>query len=165
MRLPSIQLALLLQKLRKLQVEVTLFNQVFASIVFLTKILAIGVVILCGFGAIQFSHENPFLAVINFVFALDAMMVFNLLYDRGFTIPRQFSILKRLTLLKLKLKVIQGATGTESLVSVEKGVKSVRVMAIQVGAFHHLQRLSTPLFLDFCGKNLVRLVMRFRNLK
>ena len=159
-----IQLGRLLQELKKLQVELTLFNQVFASSVFALKITAIGLVVLCGFGAIQFLHENPLLAVSNAVFALDAMCVYNILYDRGFAIPRQLTALKKLVLLKLKLKLAQGTHDTESVHRMVKALKSVRVMAVRVGAFHYLQRLSTPTFLDFCTKNLVRLVMAFRKL-
>ena len=163
-QLQWIRLDWLLQELKKLQIEVSLFNKVFASSVFAIKVAAMGLVILCGFGAIQFSHESPLLATSNTVFALNAMLVYNILYDRGFAIPRQFTALKKLVLLKLKLKLTQGTHDTDNVRRMVKAVKSVRVMAVRVGAFHCLQRLSTPTFLDFCIKNLVRLVMGFRKL-
>ena len=159
-----IQLGRLLQELKKLQIEVSLFNQVFASAVFVIKVASIGLIVLCGFGAIQFLHEDPLLAISNTFFALDAMLVYNILYDRGFAIPRQFVALRNLLLLKIRLKLAQGAHDAENDLRMLKGVKSVRVMAVRVGEFHHLQRLSTPTFLDFCAKHLVRLVMAFKKL-
>ena len=154
----------MLQELKKLQIEVSLFNQVFASSVFAIKVAAMGLVILCGFGAIQFLHHRPLLAISNTVFALNAMLVYNVLYDRGFAIPRQVVAWKKLVFLKMKLKLAQGTHDTDNVRRMVRAVKSVRVMAVRVGAFHCLQRLSTPTFLDFCFKNLVRLVMAFRKL-
>ena len=160
-----IQCARLLQELKKLQLEMSLFNQIFATSIFAIKIGAIGFVILCGFGATQYFHENPFLAISHAFFALDAVLIYNILYDRGFAIPRHFAALKKSILLKLKLKAThQGTIQTQSQLSIAKGVKSVRVMAVRVGEFHYLQRLSTPTFLDFCIKNIMRLIMTLRKL-
>ena len=154
----------MLQELKKLQVEVSLFNHLFATSVFAIKLAAIGFVVLCGFGATQYFHANPFLAISNAFFALDAVLIYNILYDHGFSIPRYFAAVKKSILLKLKLKATQGTLNTEVELSLAKSVKSVRVMAVRVGEFHYLQRLSTPTFLDFCTKNIVRLMMAFRKL-
>lgn len=155
----------LLMELKKLQLEVSLFNQVFASAVFAIKITSIVLVMdvtWSGFGAIQLSRENALLAVSNALFSLDAVFMYNILYDRGFAIPRQFASLKELVLLKMKLKLAQGTHDAENVHRMLKDMKSVRATGVRVGEFHYLQRLSTPNFLDFCAKFLVRLVMAFR---
>ena len=132
---------------------------------FAIKITAIGLVILCGFGGIQFLHINPLLAISNACFALDAGLAYNILYDRGFAIPRQFGALKKLIVLKMRLKLAQERVDCRNrMLEVVKGVKAVRVMGVRVGAFHYLQRLSTPNFFDFCTKNLVRLFVAFQGL-
>ena len=87
-QLQWIQFTRLLQELKKLETEVSLFNQLFAISVFAIKLAAIGFVVFCGFGATQYFHENPFLAISNAFFALDAVLIYNALYDRGFFIPR-----------------------------------------------------------------------------
>ena len=142
----------------------SLFNQIFSSSIFANKVAAIGLVILCGSAATQYFYESPFLAMSNVFFAFDAMLICNILYDRGFAIRRQFMTLKKLVLLKMKLKLAQGTHDTEIAHRMLKGIESVRVIAVRVGEFHYLQRLSTPTFLDFCTKNIVRLIMAFRKL-
>ena len=62
----------------------------------------------CGFGAIQFLHENPLLAMSNAFFSIDAMVVYDILCDRGFAIPREFAALKNVVSLTMKLKLAQG---------------------------------------------------------
>ena len=85
-----------MKSLRVLQLELTLFNKVIANVVFILKIISLGTVIFCGFGSIQLIHtEDWIVGIFNFFAVMDVLLVFNLMYNRGYAIPRYFSSLKR----------------------------------------------------------------------
>ena len=44
----------------------------------------------------------------NAFFSIDAMVVYDILCDRGFAIPREFAALKNVVSLTMKLKLAQG---------------------------------------------------------
>ena len=144
--------------LRTLQLEVALFNEMNASIVFAVKVYAISIFVFCGFGALQFAHESPLLAGFNGLFVAEAVLIFSVLYDRGFAIPLRLKGLRRKLLFRLESISNNGMEGAGSELEWNKRkLESIRTMSIRVGCFHYLQRLSTPSFMDFSVKNMVRL--------
>ena len=147
-----------LKALRTLQLELALFNQVIASVIFVLKTAGLGIVITCGFGSIQLVHtEDWIVGIFNFFVALDSAVDFNLMYNRGYAIPRYFSNLKRSLVFRVRrMDVRRGQLGI-----MEKQLRSIRPMAVKVGSFHTLQRVSTLLFVDFAVKNIARFVMTF----
>ena len=147
------------KSLREVQLSLTLFNEAFSKIIFTTKVACIGIVTICGFGAVEFLHRQRALAVFNLLFAIDALVVFNVLYDRGFAVPR--CIKRTKSLLLGKLKILAGHYDGRAVDEARRKVLHIRNIGIRVGSFHHLQRVSTPTFVDFCLKNTARLVMAF----
>lgn len=65
--------------LRRLQLEIDLFNECFVYIVFMTKLTAIGAVTICGFGAVQFFHLNYAMGAVNCCVVLDAIILFTVI--------------------------------------------------------------------------------------
>lgn len=148
-----------LRSLRTLEIEAALFNYGCSGIVFTLKIAAIGAVVFCGFGAVQFIHTYTALSALYFTMVLDAFLLFNTIYDKGFAVPQKFSTIKRT--LAYKIKRVVGLEDGE-VKYVLKELASVKAMSIRVGTFHYLERVSTPMFLDFSVKNAARLVMAYR---
>ena len=148
--------------MRMLQLEVNLFNRGFASFVFMTKYCALGIIVACGLAANQlFSRMNSLFGVMNAVAILDSMILFNTLYDNGFSVPRRLQRLKNVGL--LRLKSMPNVTKEEHD-RLKRLLGSIRNTAVKVGNFHRLQRTSTPMFIDFAMKTTVRLVMFFRRM-
>ena len=147
------------QKLRKVQLELVLFNASNIHLVFGMKVAFIGTSILTGFAAIQLFHDDRLLSVVSAVILVNNLFVFNLVYDKGFSIPRRVTRLRSLLVEKLKLAhvVTQEERGV-----LTRQVKSIGIVAVRVGHFHHLERTSTPKFLDFCIKNIMRIVLAYR---
>ena len=148
--------------LRRLQLEIDIFNDGFAFLIFGIRTGAVGVVTICGFGAVQFFKRNGIIGAINCTVLFDALLLCSIMYDKGFAIPRCFDKMKRSLIFRLKM--LKNLTEIERF-KAEKQLKSIRTMSIRVGSFHHLQRVSTPTFIDFSVKNVARLVMAFRRRK
>ena len=146
--------------LRQLQLEIVTFNSTQKFITFGAKLVLIGAVTLSGFSAVTFFHTSLFLGLCNTVIAIQDLLVFSFAYDNGFSIPRSLQKLKRL----LIFKVNQTDSEFESFSrkSICRGIRSIGTVAVKVGNFHVLQRTSTPLFVDFCIKNVLRLVIVHR---
>ena len=145
---------------KKFYIETSGFNCSQRYFIFMFRMLVLGCVIFCGFAAVQFFHDDYILGICNVIVMVEAAFVYPFCYDKGFAIPRSTARLKRLLLLRLKQSsVITEAQKCHKL----RQLRSSRGMAIQVGNFHQLQRVSTPIFLDFSVKNVVRLAMFYRN--
>ena len=90
------------------------------------------------------------------------MILFNIIYDRGFAIPRSVDKLK--TALRTAVKAAPPSTfgnhGNRAILI--RRIRSIPKLAIRVGSFHHLHRLLTPTFIDFCVKNTGRLTIAYR---
>ena len=145
-----------LKSIRLVQLQVAAFNSSQRYVILVTRMSLTGCSILAGFAAINFFDSRRLLAECNFVIALQCAMVFVVLYDKGFSIPRSVVKLKRLALRQLKASHVIRA---EEKGIISRELKSVGPVAVHVGDFYHLQRTSTPVFLDTCIKYAVRLVM------
>ena len=139
--------------------EFGLFNECFANIIFICKNGFIGVVTICGFGAVQFFHASHVYGVMNYLVVLDSLLLFYVLYDKGFVITRLYKVLKDLGTFRLKALSLLTKLQFRGMM---RQVKSLRVVPLRVGSFHHLQRNSTAVFLDFSVKNAARLVIAYR---
>ena len=145
--------------MKELQIEVNAFNFCHRYIIFGIKLVLLGCVIFSGFAAIQFFHDDHLLGICNVLVATEGTFIFVFCYDKGFSVPRSVTKLQRAQMLRLKHS--QAITDSQRAY-VMRQLCSIRKMAIQVGHFHYLQRVSTPNFIDFCVKNILRLVMSYR---
>ena len=152
-------LGCVLQHVRQVQVKISLFNQVHSWLVYEIKLAFLGTSILFGFAAIQLFHEDRVLSIISAVILLDNLCVFTVLYDKGFSIPRRVERLRSLLVFKLRTSQVITEQGRDMLM---RQVKSVGTVAVRVGQFHYLERASTPRYMDFSMKNIMRLVMAYR---
>ena len=116
---------------------------------------------LCGVGAVELFHVDHISGTINYLLAIDVMVVYVIAYGRGFRIPLLGQ--KVADSLILRLKLLPNLTEAE-LLGMVKRVGSIRSMSIRVGSFHQLERASTPTFLDFAIRYIVRLIIAYRKM-
>ena len=147
------------QKLRELQMEISLFNLSNSQLIYGIKLANIGAVILCGFLAIEFFATNYALGAMNYCITADGLIVYSLMYDRGFAVPRCIARLK--ACLRYLLKTQKNIPPRQGLY-LDRYLQSIQSMAIRVGSFHTLQRCSTPTHVDFAVKNVARLLVACR---
>lgn len=114
---------------------------------------------LCGFGAVELFHVNYFIGTINYFMTIDVMTVYVITFDTGFRIPM---CSRRVTeSLVLRLNLLPNLTEAD-VRGMVKRVRSIKCMSIRVGSFHQLQRVSTPTFVDFAIKYIVRIIIAYR---
>ena len=144
---------------KKLHIKTRAFNCSQRYFIFLFRVFVLGCVIFCGFAAIQFFHKDYVLGIFNTLVMTQGAFLYPFCYDKGFSIPRSTARLQSLLVLRLKQsQVITEMQKSHKL----RQLRSLPKMAVRVGNFHQLQRVSTPTFLDFSIKNLVRVVMFYR---
>ena len=139
-----------------MQLEVTAFNSSQKYVVFTARTCLTGCTTVATFAAINFFHTNRLLALCNGMIAIQNFLVFRVLYDKGFSIPRNMVKLKKVLHWKLRSSRL---IGFEEKKHLGREIKSVGTVAVLVGRFHFLQRTSTPTFADTCAKYSVRLLM------
>ena len=149
------------QRLRLVHVEMTLFNEVNSWPVYGIKVNAIGTNILFGFAAIQLFYHDRLLSVLSASILLQDLFAFKLMYDVGVPIPKRATRLR--SLLALNLGMTNKLT-TRERGTLKRQVNSIGSLAVRVGLFHFLERTSSPKYLDFCVKHIIRLVMAYRRM-
>ena len=147
------------QHLRLVQLKMALFNQVNEWPVFGVKLLCNGCNLVFGFAAIQIFHGDRPLSAISAIIVLESLGVFHTIYSQGFSIPRRMKRLR--SSLVMKLGKFDFVTDQRRGI-LKRQVESIGNVAVRVGQFHYLERISTPRYLDFCVKNIMRLVMAYR---
>ena len=135
-------------------------NEVHCYVIFSLKIISITLCILNGYAGIAHFHENPVFGVMHYVLAFDLLLLYSIIYDRAFMIPfRIGEAVKSMSVGMLpKMSRGQGA-GRELL---ERQLRSIPRAGIRVGSFHTLERISTPVFIDYIIKNIVNMLVAYR---
>ena len=111
-----------------------------------------------SFGILDF-HSNAVFAFMNLFTGICSAFFYSIVYHKAFAIP----MITR----KLKLKMAHLAK-TKIADEVDRRamcaqIRSIPPVGIKVGSFHTFERMSTPNFLGFGLKNIVRILIAFRN--
>ena len=147
----------LCRKLRKLQLQVQLFNETNALVIFAFKNVLQGAVMICGASGLQFFHKNLALSLVNFVVVVQCFLSYGFMYGKGFDVRRKVQRLQLMAILELNLQG-NGIDGKY----LQRCVLSARIPGIRVGTFHLLQRTSIPQFVDFSVKHIARMIILLR---
>lgn len=148
-----------LKAIRRIQLDVSAFNSSQKYLVFAAKISLTGCVTLAGFAAVHFFASRGLLALCNGIIAVQGFIVFTVLYDKGFSVPRSMAKLKNSLLWELKMS---SSISRREKKRLGQEIRSVGTVAVLVGDFHRLQRISTPIFVVTSAKYAVRLLMIVR---
>ncbi|CAG7786007.1 unnamed protein product [Allacma fusca] len=141
---------------RRLQIMIQLFNQNFAYITFITKVVCIYGTIVCFYFSIKILPVDVVLATSNLILALDGVGAYILFFDRAFGIPGKMQELKTAILIaSTKLPPMAGEAYRK------RELQSIPSLGIKVGDFHNFERESTPNFVDFVTRNIIGLLLSF----
>ena len=106
-----------------------------------------------GYAAIAHFRKQPVFGVLYYVMFLDGFLIYTLLYEKGFMVPRLFEQAKTMLML----------SGTQAeREMLRRQVKSIPPLGIMVGQFHMLERTSTPVFMHYVLSNIVSMLVVFK---
>ena len=107
----------------------------------------------------EFYHQSPLLSVLNVQLLFAVSTTYNIMYNSAFSVPRSMKKIKSQLVNHLKSAKL---TSSAQRALLSRSVGSIRLLGIRTGQFGYLQRTSTPKFVDFCVKNVVRLSISYR---
>ena len=140
--------------LRQLQVYVTFVNLVNRNIIFTWKLFCIATSIVTGYAAIAHFTDFPLFGVMYYVIFFDVLLIYALLYEKGFKVAALFERAKDTLVLHSR----KGANGAEWKI-LKRQVRSIPTVGIKVGEFHMLERTSTPVFLHYVLGNVITMLV------
>ena len=109
-----------------------------------------------GYAAIAHFTEHPLFGVMYYALFFDVLLIYALLYEKGFTVAALFENAKN----KLVLHSRRGANGAEWKI-LKRQVRSIPTVGIKVGEFHMLERTSTPVFIQYVLTNIVNMLLAY----
>ena len=146
-----------MRTLRELELHLKFFNLGFASVLWGLKVLYLGVTILAGFSAIRLIHTNPVFGCLYIYICLACFILYFGMFGFAYKVTEKLEELTKLM-----------KTMSESLVNPEekkywtKVLRSVPPMGMSVGGFNQVEREAVPIFIDFCGQQIVSLLLAFK---
>ena len=150
--------------LRRLQIEINIFNMANRHTVFAFRTGLLGGAIVLESLAIQLFYERQYtLALMNGYLGMQCVTTFAFLYGKGFSVPR--SCQKLITSLKLRLQEDRESQNQTDVIYLLKQARSLRIKGFTIGSFHYLQRSSVPLFVDFALKHIIRSIIVLRRFR
>jgi hypothetical protein len=144
--------------LRTLQLRVSLFNMICSKILFLFKILCMGVSILGGFAGLRLSHSNPALASLYFFISVEAAVVYIALFSLAYRVTEVGGALAG-EMEGVASRVVFLPIGARKCL--ERILRKTPQLAMSVGGFHAVERETVPIFVDFVVKQVVGLLVTF----
>ena len=148
------------RNMRGLQLLIQIYNRAYFYLHINEKLFALTCLILNVSFGILLLHQDTHLATQYLFFGIECSVVYCVTFHKAFAIPRAIR--------KFKGKVASVAKTNNAIDIFKKGesltwVRSVPPVAIKVGSFHTFERMSTPNFLAFGIKNIVRVLIACRN--
>ena len=146
-----------MRTLRELELHLNFFNLGFTNVLWYLKIFYLGGAIFAGFSAIRLIHTNP---VFGCLYAYIFLLLSNF-YIQAFGFA--YKVTEKLEDLKKRMEFACG-----SLVSPDerkywtKVLRSIPRMGMSVGGFSQVEREAVPIFIDFCVKQIVSLLLGFQ---
>jgi len=116
----------------------------------------VGGTVVCGFSAIRISNKIPILGFFNISVGLAAVIIFIGLFQFAYKVTEKTE--KLVEVMEVK---------SASLVNVEERkywqrvFRSIPRMGMKVGGFYRVEREAVPIFVDFCVKQIVTLLITF----
>ena len=147
------------KSLRCLQLYIALLNNVNRNLIFTWKLLCIDVSIISGYAAIAHFKDHPIFGAMYYFIFFNASLVYILVYDQAFKVPDLFGQAVRVTLLRVGKQREPGLAVKKKVL--DRQLKAVPAVGVKVGEFHTLERISTPVFLNYVLNNVVSMLVAF----
>ena len=137
---------------REIQLRIQMYNQVFANIVYASKLMCFAMIIPGTSFAIRYHVTKPVASLVNSFYGPCVSFYYLCMYDKAFKIPAEVEEVKRMA--GLKLAPARSRHGTSFCSEMEQrevrqAIRSIPVVGIKQERFGYLERASTLIFLDF----------------
>ena len=142
--------------IRCIQLLVSLFNIGHRNCIQGIKLLCILTSTVTGYVAVGHGRENPMIGIMACCVTCDAIFLYGFVYEKAFGIPDGLEKVKKV--LKMRLIRKYGRQGPMAR-ALERQIDSVPTIALQVGDFHTMERVSTLVFMDYVVRNIVNLLV------
>ena len=139
--------------LRRLQLYVSMLNNVNCNMIFAWKLMSISGSIVCGYAAIAHFGEHPIFGVMYYFLLVDCTFIYTVLYGKAFKIPQLFDKAASCALLRTRRNRTNGF---------RKQILSIRRSGIRVGDFHQMERTSTLIYVNYVLTNIVNMLVALR---
>lgn len=117
---------------------------------------SLGMSIVSGYAAIAHFKYHPMFGVMFYTLFCDGTLVCMLLYEGAFKVPELFQMTKSL----LRLSGSGVPYGFQRKV-IARQARSLQPVGIKAGDFHTLERLSTPIFIQYVLTNVVSTLVAY----
>ena len=146
-------------ELRKIQLQVNLFNNMNRFIIFSFKFLCITMCTLNGYYMIAHFSADPLYGGVYVIAFWFLGISYSLMYEKAHAIPTMIGQTKSTVLLRVR----SGVHSPGLKQKIEIYLRSVPAIGIQVGRFHTFERVATPVFVDFVFGNVMGLLVMHLN--
>ena len=147
-------------QVRTVQLLVTLFNAGHRNVIQCFKLLCIGVATVNGYASIAHSGENLIYGFMSSCVTCNTIFLYAFVYEKAFAIPTGLQNLKG----KLKMSLVRRYGRNLSITkAMEMQINSIPAIGLRVGDFHLMERVSTPVFMDYVVRNVVNLLVLLRS--
>lgn len=143
-------------QIRCIQLLINMFNTGHRHVIYNVKLFCITAVTLNGYAAIAHIGNHPVFGLISFCVAFDLLCLYAFVYAKAFAIPDGLESLKRE--LRMRTGLADGRS-RRARRALDMQIKSIPQFGLKVGDFHMLERVSTPVFIDYVVKNIVNLLV------
>ena len=147
---------------RQIQLRIQVFNQVFANIVYASKLMCFAMIIPGTSFAIRYHVTKPVASLVNSFYGPCVSFYFLCMYDKAFKIPDEVERVKRMA----GLKIATAGLGNNALFCIEmekremrQRIRSIPLVGIKQERFGYLERASTLLFLDFVVSSICNVLL------
>ena len=131
-------------ELRKIQLEVNLFNNMNRFNVFSFKLHCIAMCTLNGYFMIAYFSTDPIFGCLYYTAFGVLCTLYSIMYERAFAIPKMVRLTKSVVL--LRAGAVMRAPGLKQ--KIKMSLRSVPEVGIQFGRFHSFERVAMPIFVD-----------------
>ena len=143
--------------LRELELHLKFFNISFGNVLWGCKVFYLSLTILSGFSAIRLIHTNPDFGFLYTYICFLCSALFIGMFQFAYKVTEALENLRKW------MEIL-----SVDLVNVEErkywaGVfKSIPRMGMSLGIFNRVEREAVPIFIDFCLKQIVSLLLAFK---
>ena len=143
-------------ELRATQVLLWLFNELNCYVIFTFKLFCLTICTTNGYSAVSHFSDNIIFGFMYYVVFITLAVMYSILYEKAFMIPKMVKRTKTIMMLRI-LK--DTSMTTHFMAKMKRRLRSIPACGVRVGHFHMLERLSTPLFVDYVLRNVVGLLV------
>ena len=143
-----------LKTLRELELYLKFFNLCFADVLWGLKLFLLTSTIFGGFAAIRIIHTKPVLGCFYAYLSLAHMVLYIGMFQFAYKVTEKLDGLTKL------MKIVSvGLVSSEERKYWARVLRSIPRMEMSLGGFSRVEREAVPIFIDFCVKEMVSLLL------